>query len=135
MLCDSFYNDIKADHNFILQPYQINSEIEILKENFNNRQTIQKVFEEDDVLDMQDYFRENFSSKANNVIFSNFFEEISLLISKAKPNEWKDIFSLEIIDLKLFLIPSKPKIKLDIHFLDPQTRPPPFLSLRNLFSC
>lgn len=94
VLCDSFYNDIKADHNFILQPDQINSEIEILKENFNNRQTIQKVFEEDDVLDMQDYFRENFSSKANNVIFSNFFEEISLLISKAKPNEWKDIFSL-----------------------------------------
>ena len=74
VLCDSFYNDIKADHNFILQPDQINSEIEILKENFNNRQTIQKVFEEDDVLDMQDYFRENFSSKANNVIFSNFFE-------------------------------------------------------------
>ena len=94
VLCDSFFNDIKADHNFILQNDQINSEIDILKENFKNRETIQTVFKEDDVLDMQDYFRENFSSKANNIIFSKFFEEISLLISKVNPNEWKNVFSL-----------------------------------------
>lgn len=94
ILCDSFYNNVKIDHNSILQNDQINSEIELLKENFNKRSAVQKVFQEDEVLDIQDYFRENFSSKANNVIFSNFFQEISLLISKAKPNEWKDIFYL-----------------------------------------
>ena len=94
VLCDTFYNDIKVDHSSIKQQDEINSDIEILKENYNNRQPIQKVFQEDDVLDMQDYFKDNFSSKANNIIYSNFFEEISFLISKATPKEWKDIFSL-----------------------------------------
>lgn len=94
VLCDSFYNNVKIDHHTILQQEQINIEIQILKENLNGRKSVQKVFEEDDIFDIQDYFKENFSSKANNVIFSNFFEEISLLISKANHNDWKDIFSL-----------------------------------------
>jgi hypothetical protein len=94
VLCDSFYNDIKADHSLILQSEQINSEINILKDRLKDRQPQQKVFGEDDVLDMQDYFRENFSTKASNVLFSRFFDEISLAISKAGSNEWQDIFSL-----------------------------------------
>jgi hypothetical protein len=94
MLCDSFYNDIKADHSLILQTEQINSETQTLRERLQSKQIQQTIFGEDDVLDMQDYFIDNFSTKASNVLFSNFFETISLLISKAKPNEWKDIFSL-----------------------------------------
>lgn len=93
-LCDSYYNDIKADHSLIWQTEQINAEIYSLKERFLDRQSQQKVFSEDDVLDMQDYFKENFSTKASNVLFSSFFEEVSSFISKAKPNEWKFIFSL-----------------------------------------
>ncbi|MDR1340324.1 MAG: putative virulence factor [Prevotellaceae bacterium] len=94
VLCDSFYNDLKADHSLILQTEQINTDIYLLKESLKTRQLQQKVFSEDDVLDMQDYFRENFSTKASNVLFSNFFDETSLLVSKAKPGDWKDIFSL-----------------------------------------
>lgn len=94
ILCDSFYNDIKADHKLMLPTEQINSDVLSLKESMKSRQPQQKVFGEDDLFDMQDYFRENFSLKASNVLFSNFFEEMSLLISKARPNEWKDIFSL-----------------------------------------
>lgn len=93
MLCDSFYNDIKVKHEFILQSDQINSDIFLLNEKLKNRQPQQKVFLEDDILDMQDYFSENFSLKANNILHSNFFNEVSLLISKSCPNEWKDIFS------------------------------------------
>jgi hypothetical protein len=94
VLCDSFYNDIKAGHSLIMQTEQIDSALYSLKESLKSRQPQQNVFGEDDVLDMQDYFRENFSTKASNVLFSNFFDEISLFISKAKPTEWKDIFSL-----------------------------------------
>jgi len=93
-LCDSFYNDIKADHALILQTEQINSDISLLKERRLGRKPQQSFLNEDDVLDMQDYFKENFSIKASNVLFSNFFNEIPLLISKARPDEWKDIFSL-----------------------------------------
>ena len=94
VLCDSFYNDIKADHSLILPTDQINFDIYALKESWKGRQPQQKIFGEDDVLDMQEYFKNNFSSKASNVLFSNFFDEISLLIYKVKPNEWATVFSL-----------------------------------------
>lgn len=94
VLSESYYNDIVADHSLILQTEKINSEIDLIKTRFIDMPLQQSVFEEDDVLDMRDYFKENFSTKASNVLFSKFFEEISLLISKAKPNEWQDIFSL-----------------------------------------
>ena len=94
VLCDSFYNDIKADHSLILQTAEIDSTISSFKNIFKDRQSQQNIFEEDDVLDMQDYFKENFSTKASNILFSVFFDEISLIISKVKPNEWKDIFAL-----------------------------------------
>lgn len=94
VLCDSYYNDIKADHSLISQSDQINSDIYLLKERFKDRKTQQKVLNEDDILDISDYFREHFSSKASNVLFSCFFDEISLLISNVRSNEWKSVFSL-----------------------------------------
>jgi hypothetical protein len=96
VLCDSFYNDInlKTSQNIhFLSSDEINTEVYQLKEKWKNRQEQQKIFGEDDVLDMQDYFEEYFQ-KADKVIDSKFFDEISLLISKAKHEEWKDIFSL-----------------------------------------
>lgn len=94
VLCDSFYNDINADRNLVLQTEKINSDTFSLRESLKSRQPQQKVFGEDDVLDIRDYFEENFSTRATNILFSNFFDEVSLLISRARPNEWKDIFSL-----------------------------------------
>ena len=96
VLCDSFYNDInlKTSQNIhFLSTEEINNEVFQLKEKYKNKPIQQEVFSEDDVLDMQDYFVENFQ-KADKVIASNFFDEISLLIEKTNPNEWKEIFSL-----------------------------------------
>jgi hypothetical protein len=96
VLCDSFYNDInlKTSQNIhFLSTEEINTEVFQLKEKFRNKPIQQEVFSEDDVLDMQDYFGEYFQ-KADKVIDSKFFEEISLLIAKTNPNEWKEIFSL-----------------------------------------
>lgn len=93
MLCDSFYSDIKTIHDLALQTEQINAELEMLKSKLEDRECQQNILCEDDVLDMQDYFKD-YLSKANNVLNSRFFDEISLLISKVKSNEWKDVFSL-----------------------------------------
>lgn len=93
VLCDSFYNDIKAVHELTLQTEQIDADTEILKLTLQDRQKQQSVLGEDEVMDMQDYFKD-YLPKANNVLNSHFFDKISLLISKAKPSEWKDIFSL-----------------------------------------
>lgn len=96
VLCDSFYNDInlKISQNIhFLSTDEINAEVFQLKERLKVRTVQHKFFSEDDVLDMQDYFAEYFQ-KADKVIDSKFFEEVSLLISKSTPSEWKDIFSL-----------------------------------------
>jgi len=96
VLCDSFYNDInlKTSQNIhFLSTEEINTEVFQLKEKFRNIPIQQEVFSEDDILDMQDYFGEYFQ-KADKVIDSKFFDEISLLIAKTNPNEWKEIFSL-----------------------------------------
>ena len=93
VLCDSFYSDIKAIHDLTLKTNEIDTEIFSLKDRFKDRQPQQKVFGEDDVLDMQEYFENNLT-KAGDVLSSKFFDEISLFISKAKPNEWKEIFPL-----------------------------------------
>jgi len=94
VLCDSFYNDVKKDHSLIMSADSIVSEVSSLKERLNGRHVQQSVLDEDDLLDMQDYFNENFSQQAGNIIDSHFFDEISLFISKAKADEWKDIFSI-----------------------------------------
>lgn len=94
VLCDSFYNDIRSDHALVLQTENIDSEIKRLRDNLKSHSIQQRFFQEDDVLDMQDYFKENFSTKASNVLFSTFFEETSMLISRANPNVWNEIFSL-----------------------------------------
>ncbi|MDR1792239.1 MAG: putative virulence factor, partial [Bacteroidales bacterium] len=96
VLCDSFYNDINFIKSYdihFLSSDEINTEVYQLKERLKNRSEQQTVFAEDDVLDIQDYFEEYFQ-KADKVIDSMFFDEISLLISKARPDEWKDIFPL-----------------------------------------
>jgi len=96
VLCDSFYNDInlKTSQNLhLLSTDEINAEVFQLKERLKDSKEQQKYFGEDDVLDMQDYFKEYFQ-KADKVIDSKFFEEISLLLSKTRPDEWKDIFSI-----------------------------------------
>jgi hypothetical protein len=96
VLCDSFYNDInlKISQNIhFLSTEEIKLEISQLKERFKDKPTKQQVFSEDDVLDMLDYFDQYFQ-KADRVIDSKFFDEISLLIAKTNPSEWKEIFSL-----------------------------------------
>ena len=47
------------------------------------------------ILDIEDYFNNNFSKLVyNNIKDANFFEKISVLVTKISPEEWKDVFSL-----------------------------------------
>jgi hypothetical protein len=96
VLCDSFYNDInlKSSLNIhLLSSEEINAEVYQWKDKLIGRQSQQQIFDEDAVLDVQEYF-EKYFQKADKVIDSKFFEEISLLIDKTHPSEWKGIFSL-----------------------------------------
>lgn len=93
VLCDSFYSDIRPNHDLMLKSEDIDSELTSLKERIQNQPHVQEILGEDEILDIKDYFENNLS-KGGEVLSSNFFSDVSLLISKAKPDEWKDIFSL-----------------------------------------
>jgi hypothetical protein len=96
VLCDSFYNDINlrtSQNIHFMSIEEINEEVFRIKQQLNNNQAPQTYLTEDDVLDIQEYFNDHFQ-KADKVISSMFFEEISLIVAKTRPEEWKDIFSL-----------------------------------------
>jgi len=93
VLCDSFYSDLKSNHDFQLKSEEINSELLIFKESLKDRQLQQSFFSEDDVWDIKDYFEKHLT-KASEVLYSNFFTEVSLLISQTRPDEWKTVFAL-----------------------------------------
>jgi hypothetical protein len=96
VLCDSFYNDIilrTSQEVHFLSSDEINTAVIQLRDRLKGREHQQQIVLEDDVLDMQDYFKEYFQ-KADKVIDSIFFDEISLLITKTGPSDWKDIFPL-----------------------------------------
>ena len=93
VLCDSYYNDVKASRETMLQREDIDAVVTELSGRWQGRPVQQAVFNEDDVLDVQEYVFENFSTKAGNVS-AFFFEKVSLFIDKVRPDEWKEVFSL-----------------------------------------
>lgn len=96
VLCDSFYNDINlknSDSFRFPSTDAINSEITQLRAEIEMRSSQQEYITEDDILEMRDYFQEHFQ-KADKVIDSIFFEEVSSYISKSKPLDWPRLFSI-----------------------------------------
>ena len=93
VLCDSFYSDIKTNHDTILKSEVIAEELISINEKFKEKAPVQNIIEEDDVLDLKDYFNNNLQ-KAGEVLSSGFFDNISKIISHIEPNEWKNIFSM-----------------------------------------
>ena len=91
-LCDSFHNDIV--HDSVISTKDIDCKIETLVRRYRNRTLKQSVISEDDMLDIQDYFTDNFKITANNLLQSRFFTDVPPLIEKIKSDEWSDVFSI-----------------------------------------
>jgi hypothetical protein len=92
-ICDSFYLDIRPNHDSILKSEDIDEEVNRLFNKFNVRSELHNLLEEDDLFDIKEYF-ETHLSKAGEVINSRFFGNISKIISKVSPAELGDVFSL-----------------------------------------
>ena len=67
VLCDSYYNDIKVSRSTTMQRGDIDETVMGFKRRWSARAEQQKVFKEDDVLDIQEYIYEKFSSKAGTI--------------------------------------------------------------------
>ena len=94
VLCDSYYNDVKAKMDIALKSDAISEKVLAMCNKHADKATQKQWFCEDDVLDIFDYFHSNFSTKATGVMHSVFFEKVPALIEKTQPEEWSEIFAL-----------------------------------------
>lgn len=94
VLCDSYYNDVKAKMDTALKSEEIREKVnEILRQN-QQESVQQKLLTEDEILDIQDYFKAHFSTKASNVIHSDFFIKVSTIITQIRVEKWNELFGL-----------------------------------------
>lgn len=94
VLCDTYYNDVKPKVDMALKSEVINEKVSGFYSRFGDRSPQQDLLTEDDVLDIQDYFDKNFSTKSTRIKDSSFFNEISFLIEKIRINEWAEVFAI-----------------------------------------
>lgn len=94
VLCDSYYSDIKANMELSLKTEDIDTVVTQLKERYEKAFACNKNISEDDIYDIRDYFYENFSMKAINIIHSTFFDAIARIIERIPYSEWGDVFSV-----------------------------------------
>jgi hypothetical protein len=94
VLCDGYYNDVKAKIDIALKSDEINGKVLELCNRYENKSIQQTQLSEDDIIDIKDYFDKNFSVKTSRINDSIFFEKIPSLIANTEPVEWSEIFGL-----------------------------------------
>ncbi|OQP39818.1 hypothetical protein A4H97_16485 [Niastella yeongjuensis] len=92
ILCDAYYND--SNSHKLINSEDLNKEINKLVRSKEGSNTIQQVIEEDDVVEIKNYFDIHFKSKNPYLECSDYFEKISLTISLFEPAEWPAVFSI-----------------------------------------
>lgn len=93
LICEAYYNNLKVNNPLGFD--EIKEKIIHFENLYNHRADSQKLIIEDDVLNIEEYFENNFSKLVyNNIKDAHFFEKISLISAKIPPEEWKVVFSL-----------------------------------------
>lgn len=93
ILCDTYYSDVK-DYIQPMKEAEIRLAIQQLKERIPVQKTKQTWVCEDDVLLMQEYFKQHFHSQAPYIFDADYFHSVSRFIEQASMNDWSDIFSI-----------------------------------------
>ena len=93
VLCEAYYNNLQTKYSLSFD--DINNKINEYEATYTGKTNLQQWISEDDILDIEEYFRQNFSNNTfQNIVDARFFEKISLIISKINPDEWEKVFSL-----------------------------------------
>jgi hypothetical protein len=94
VLCDTYYNDVRAKMDTALKSEEIKEKVSEVIRDSSEEGAVQSLLTEDDIFDIQDYFNSNFSTKASNVIHSDFFNQVSPHISRIEVKRWNELFGL-----------------------------------------
>ncbi|GAA4074985.1 hypothetical protein GCM10022389_20790 [Flavobacterium cheonanense] len=93
VMCEAYYNNLKVNKPLSFE--ELKEKINSFENTYKNKVECQNLIIEDDILDIEDYFNDNFSKLVyNNINDANFFTKISTLVTKIAPEEWKDVFSI-----------------------------------------
>lgn len=93
IICEAFYHNLNVTSTLSFN--ELDEQIKGFENIYKNKADCQNLIIEDDILDIEDYFKDNFSLLVyNNIKDAKFFEKISTFITKIPPDEWKDVFSL-----------------------------------------
>lgn len=93
VMCEAYYNNVKSDK--ALSYEDLKSKTSEIVEKYKNSTEIQNYIDIYDILDIKEYFIQNFSNLSyQNINDIKFFDVISEVISKIGYNDWKVVFSL-----------------------------------------
>lgn len=94
VLCDSYYSDIKAKMELAIKAEDVDSIVRQLNDRYAKASVCNKNITEDDIYDIKDYFYDNFSIKAINIIHSTYFDTIASIVERIPYTEWNEVFSV-----------------------------------------
>lgn len=94
LVADAYYNDVKLLPDSQLRYDQLNEKLRQRSHLWEHGTEQQCEITEDDVKDIDDYFREVLSNKATNVVQSEFCKVVAPVVSNIAVEKWADVFKL-----------------------------------------
>lgn len=93
VLCEAYYSNLKVDSSLSYE--DIKNKINSFEETYLSKPECQNLIIDDHILDIDEYFENNFSKLVfNNIKDAKFFDKLLTIISKIPHQEWGDVFSL-----------------------------------------
>ncbi len=93
VICEAYYNNLKV--NKPLSFDNLKEKISSFELQYSSNSDCQEYIMEDHILDIEEYFNDNFSKLVfNNLKDAGFFEKISLIVAKVPAENWTDVFAL-----------------------------------------
>ncbi len=93
ILCEAYYSNLKVDSPLSFD--EIKYKVNYLEETYKNKTECQKLISEDHILDIEDYFENNFSKlQYNNIRDAKYFDKLLSFVTKIQIEEWSEVFSL-----------------------------------------
>lgn len=92
ILTDGYFNDVMNSELHTEEYFKEKGE-EIYRK-YINRNDVQDIIIEDDIIDMQDYLKKFVNRLGNVARQTGFFEKLALVIRKIPESDWLDVFSV-----------------------------------------
>lgn len=93
IICEAYYHNLNVIKSLSFD--EIKEKINSYEATYAYKPECQNLIIEDDILDIEKYFKDNFSKLVyNNIKDANFFDKLFWFVKKISPEEWKNVFSL-----------------------------------------